>query len=213
MKKKKENLKSYVWADDVAIFYSQQRHEIRKIIALLAAPDARPSPHRNPARNSQSSMLFRSERTFLALCYFFCCVHAKQFSYFYPEFARAKVQFVKLCRKHFNAEMIRWKDDESLRDIAKEEKKLENFLPLKIYDFVFSYERSEYAEQRKTDVKEKKIFSFFHSESANLSVIFSQSNANFLPTFHFNTISYHLINMFNATQLIFDFTWTRNKRN
>lgn len=59
----------------------------------------------------------------------------------------------------------------------------------------------------------KKIFSFFRSESANFSVIFSQSNANFLPIFHFNTVSYHLINMFNATQLIFDFTLTRNKSN
>lgn len=53
----------------------------------------------------------------------------------------------------------------------------------------FHSERSEYAEQRKnSDVKEK-IFSFFHSESANLNEIFSQSIADFLPVFHFCMIS------------------------
>lgn len=40
-------------------------------------------------------------------------------------------------------------------------KKLENFLALKIYDFVFSYERSEYGELRKKLMWRKKIFSFF----------------------------------------------------
>lgn len=67
---------------------------------------------------------------------------------------------MKLCRKLLKAEIIRRKDDECSQEIVDKEKKLENFLPLKIYDFVFSYERSEYAEQRKTDVKEKNLFFF-----------------------------------------------------
>lgn len=93
------------------------------------------------------------------------------------------------------------------------EKKLENFLAAKLYDFVFSYKRREYAEQRKNWCEGKKSFLFFRSESANLSWIFFQSIANFLPIFHFYMIFDHLINIFNATQLIFDFTLTRNKRN
>lgn len=75
-----------------------------------------------------------------------------------------------------------------VRQNARNGKKLENFHGVKLYDFIFSYERRICRTEKKL-MWRKKIFSFFHSESANLSVIFFQSNANFLPTFHFYMIS------------------------
>jgi hypothetical protein len=57
--------------------------------------------------------------------------------------------------------------------LAKVEKKLENFQPLKIYDFLYFHERSEYAEQRKTDVKEKNLFFFSFRKRKFFSNFFS----------------------------------------
>lgn len=75
----------------------------------------------------------------------FFCVHAKQFFLFLSRICSRKSRLESLPQFSRN----RWRGPAMGPKLRGFRKKLENFLALKIYDFVFSYERSEYAELRK----------------------------------------------------------------
>lgn len=152
---------------------------------------------------------------------FACCVHAKQFSFLIfhriCSLASEVKIFAGLC------ESCRSTLKGFLRSFAllayggasgcslDPRKKSENFLASKRFCIFIWAQRIRRTEKKLMWTKKKKRF--FRSESANLTRIFSQSNVDFLPTFHFYTNFDHLINIFYATHLINDFTWTRNKRN
>lgn len=132
----------------------QQRHEAREAEKNCVA-----GSWLQACLPSKFRLLLAPKPSSLALFSFLLCMQ-NNFSYFYPEFARVKFHFAKLWLKISKLWVCHRKAARWPQKCVKLKKKLENFLALKIYDFIFSYERSEYAEQKKTDVKEKNLFFF-----------------------------------------------------